>query len=250
MTATAMVRPIDVLHLHPDAERVPLASSEDLRNLRASLEENGQQDPIDITPDDIILDGRTRWTLLRDLGAQSVQVRVVDLPAADQTHYIIDRALARRHLTNEQKRALNALLRVAVVEVIEDMAGAEMRIGMSRPARAAKLGVEQTTVKRWDAEDQGQMPYIPSAPTPTHIRRTGGNTGVYPIHPTPPRTANDQTERPAPLRKSRPIPAWSRHFTAWCRGARPEDRAFLRRLDRELHEALVRNGVDCKEEQK
>ena len=60
---------IGALRLHPDAERVPMADASDLRALRASLSENGQQDPLDVTEDGVILDGRTRWTLLRELGA-------------------------------------------------------------------------------------------------------------------------------------------------------------------------------------
>ena len=91
--------PIDSLRLHPDAEKVPMASGEDLAALDASLRENGQQDPIDVTPDGVILDGRTRWTLLQKQGASSILVRPIDCPDDQQTAYIIDRALARRHLS-------------------------------------------------------------------------------------------------------------------------------------------------------
>lgn len=55
-------------------------------------------------------------------------------------------------------------------------------------------------------------------------------------------------DRPEPLRKARPIPGWSRQFSSWCRGARPEDRDFLRRIDREIHAALDRNSIACERE--
>ena len=249
MTDTTVA--IETLRLHPDAERVPLAAPDDLANLKGSLAENGQQDPIDITTDGVILDGRTRWTLLRDLGAQTVMARVVAVPEDQQTHYIVDRALARRHLTLAQKRALNDLLRVQVVEVRQpattSRATEPMRIGHSQTDRAAKLGVDLGTVKRWD--DGGLVgASAPSRLLPTHAIDRRGRP--QPLHKTQPedRKPRAQTARPAPLRKSRPIPGWSRHFSMWCRSARPEDREFFHRIDRELHAALDRNGIRCERE--
>jgi len=246
MTTAVETRPIGALRLHPDAEQVPLATAGDLDQLRASLREYGQQDPIDVSTDGLILDGRTRWTLLKELRGRTVQVRVVDVSELEQTHYIVDRALSRRHLTSKQKQALNSLLRRAVVEVAEDRTGEEVRIGMSGKQRAEKLGVTALTVKRWDQQDR-RVPVTndTGAAAPTHVRRE--DTGaLLPLSSDHPATTEGPRE---PLRKSRQIPHWSRHASRWLRSARPEDRAFLRRLDQQLHEALTRNGIECQKEQ-
>lgn len=239
--------PIDSLRLHPDAEKVPMPSRADLDRLRASLTENGQQDPLDVTADGVVLDGRTRWLLLQEIGALEVDVRTQDIPEAQQTRWIIERALDRRHLTMAQKQSLNSMLRSLVIETIVNVqTGEEMRIGMNRPQRAAKLGVTPQTVKNWD-EAEGSSKKLPDHPdAPTHIRRGGGNIGVLPVRP---KTRTARPPRPEPLRKGRPIPAWGRQFTKWCKNSsRPEDRDFLRRLDRDLHAALEQNGITCEKE--
>jgi hypothetical protein len=240
-------RALDALRLHPDAERVPVPDHGDLRALRESLRENGQQDPIDVTPDGVILDGRTRWTLLRELGAETIRVREVDMPEGHQAAYMVGRAVARRHLTTHQKQALNGFLSVQVFAVdTHPKTGEERRIGMGQSERAETLGVDRESVRRWDKE----VPAANVARTaePTHYRQSSGK--VQPIHPDrkPRAPQRAPAPRPEPLRKARAIPSWSRHFSSWCRGARPEDRDFLRRIDREVHAALGRNGIACERE--
>lgn len=254
MVTTDRNVPIASLRLHPDAAKVPMPSSADLRALRESLRDNGQQDALDVTDDGVILDGRTRWTVLSDLGAMSVRVRTADIPEQQQTNWIIDRALARRHLTMAQKQALNALMREQVIEIREPARTTiargntdPIRVGLSQTQRAEKLGVDRQTVKNWDAGLVGEI--SPTSELPTHA--IDGRGRPQPLHK--PRAAQPRgsTGRPTPLRKSRPIPSWSRYFSTWCRTqSRPEDRDFLRRLDRELHAALDRNDVGCEREGK
>jgi hypothetical protein len=243
--------PIASLRLHPDAERVPMPDATDLRTLRTSLQENGQQDPVDATDAGVILDGRTRWVLLKELGAESIRVRPVDIPEGQQTGYIIDRALARRHLTMAQKQALNALLRAQVVEVrapsktSANRGIGPMLIGHSQTERAAKLGVERQTIQNWDSLVDKDL----ATSEPTHaIDKRGRPQPLHKAVATEPKVSR-ALPRPTPLRKARPIPGWSRQFSMWCRShSRPEDRDFLRRLDRELHAALDRNGISCEKE--
>lgn len=182
-------RAIDSLRLHADAAMVPPAVGVDLRALRDSLRDYGQEDPIDITPDGAILDGRTRWALLRELGSTSIRVRVIEVPDSQQTNYIIDRALARRHLNANQKRALNKMMRAQVIEVREPSPSSAkrgkglMRIGRSQTQRAAALGVHRGTVAEWDAE-------------PLVV----GNATTSPTH------AIDARGRPQPIHKGQPAP--------------------------------------------
>lgn len=197
-------RPLGSLRLHPDAERVPLPGPSDLSALRDSLREYGQQDPLDITDDGVILDGRTRWTLLAELGEQAAKTRVVDVPADKQTDYIIDRAIARRHLTAAQKRALNDILRAHIIEVREPSETTKsrgrtepLRIGYSQAQRAEKLGVETRTVQRWDDEAGQVTTNVVTSSAPTHA--IDGRGRPQPLHK-PPRT------KPAkpPVRKAPP----------------------------------------------
>ena len=248
-------RPIDSLRLHPEAEKVPRPDSADRRTLRDSLRDDGQQDPIDITADDLILDGRTRWDLLRELGAQTIQVRVVDMPEAQQPHYIIERALTRRNLTSAQKRVLNDLLRTQVVEVaVQPSTGEEVRIGLGQSQRAEALGVGRMTVRDWDEAGDGARNRTPSNP-PTHFRRSDGK--VQPLHPnrTPrdpavPRPAKASDKPPAlkvASKNQRTSPPWLWHYTKWCRAVLPEDRPHLLRMSAELHKALALIGLSCDE---
>lgn len=236
--------PIESLALHPAAGRVPMADGTDLAALRQSLREHGQQDPIDVNEKGEILDGRTRWTLLKELGVSTVEVRQVDIPDDEQTHYIVDRALARRHLTAEQKRALNALLRETVVEVTtHPISGEEVSIGYGQSKRAEILGVTRPTVQAWDREERTDDKNLPSVPTHQRVADR-----IEPIHkvrePIPEKPVGRPRGRQVPLK--RPAPAWTRHFSLWCRRtARPEDRKLLLRLDQELHEALRANDLTC-----
>lgn len=239
--------PIHSLALHPAADRVPMADASDLSALRQSLREHGQQDPIDVNEQGQILDGRTRWTLLKELGISMVEVRPVEVPPDQQTNYIVDRALARRHLNAEQKRALNALLREVVVEVAKHpVTGEVVTIGHGQSKRARVLGVDRETVKRWDGESRSDGTNAPSEPTHQRV----GNGRIEPIHKPRPVSSPESNGRAhrgqKPVARKRHAPPWTPYFTSWCRrSARPEDRKLLLRLDAELHDALRELHIEC-----
>lgn len=237
--------PIQSLILHPAADRVPMADNTDLAALRESLRKHGQQDPIDVNEAGQILDGRTRWTLLKEIGSTTVEVRPIELAPEQQTHYIVDRALARRHLTAEQKRALNALLREVVVEEVKHpITGEEVKIGHGQSQRAKALGVDRTTVRRWDEEEADAN----ATADPTHQRTHRGR--IEPIrkpHDAPVARTNGRAHRgQKPIERKRHAPRWTADFSKWCRySARPEDKALLLRLDEQIHAALAANEIRC-----
>lgn len=240
------------LRLHPDAERVPESSREDRERLRDSLAENGQQDPIDITHDRQILDGRTRWQVLQAEGATTIRARVIEVPETQQTSYIVDRALARRHLTADQKRTLNELLREVVVEVVtHPTTGEEVRIGHGQTQRARTLGLDTATVVRWDQEQAATA----NAVAATHHRVANR---IEPIHkprqtaPVKPRTAAQVNRGQMPVTPGRRHPPrWMPEFTKWCKySTRPEDRDLLLRFDAQIHAALAQNDLSCQHTEK
>jgi hypothetical protein len=54
--------------LHEVLQYIPEATPEQVGKLRRSLEKNGQQKPILLTPQGQLVDGRTRWRLLTEMG--------------------------------------------------------------------------------------------------------------------------------------------------------------------------------------
>jgi hypothetical protein len=244
---------IESLRLHPDAEKVPMPSGDDLAALDASLRENGQEDPIDVTPDGVILDGRTRWTLLKRHGYADIKVRYIDCPADQQTGYIIDRALARRHLSMEQKQALNEVMASAVLETDTDpKTGEERRIGLGQSQRAQKLGVNRETVRNWDATPGVDAKYLASTPSPeptpkpTHLRRSDGR--VEPIRKerkADPEPTGRGHRGQKPVKHGRKKPAWVRDLYHWFKWSRPEEKALLLEIDKRVHAALAMNDIEC-----
>lgn len=74
---------IDSLRLHPDSERVPVADRSDLAALRASLDVNGQQDPLDVTSDGVILDGGVSEPRAEDFMGVNLPADPVEIQEAE-----------------------------------------------------------------------------------------------------------------------------------------------------------------------
>lgn len=58
--------------VHEHAEYYPMLSEEQLEELAADIKENGQRDPITVTSDGILIDGRNRWEACKRLGIDPV----------------------------------------------------------------------------------------------------------------------------------------------------------------------------------
>ena len=56
--------------VHEHAENYPMLSEEQLEELAADIKENGQRDPITVTSDGILIDGRNRWEACKRLGIE------------------------------------------------------------------------------------------------------------------------------------------------------------------------------------
>jgi hypothetical protein len=221
---------------------LPNLTTDEMEALTADIRERGVMIPVELDDQGEILDGHHRVMIADSLGISYPTIVRDGWTEAQKFIHVVALNAHRRHLTSAQKRKLNDVLSSLVVEVVEHpKTGAEMRVGLSRKQRATDLGVGVRTIEAWDSDTHDGV-----SDPPTHIRLSTGR--VQPAH-TPRRTdRNGKAPRPAPLRKTRPIPGWSRHATSWLRSARPEDRDYLRRLDREIHAALERNGIPCEKE--
>jgi N6-adenosine-specific RNA methylase IME4 len=89
---------------HPQADAVPAPHSDAYRALRTDIATNGVQVPLEITDAGVVLDGRARLQIARELGLAEIDVRVV--APVDEIEYMLRRALHRRQLTASQQAAI------------------------------------------------------------------------------------------------------------------------------------------------
>jgi len=97
-------RAVTEVRLHPQALVVPAMSDLDWGAFLADVAANGIEQPLDVTPDGLVLDGRHRLRAATELGLADVPVRVVE--PEDPVEYMVRSALQRRQLTQSQKAAL------------------------------------------------------------------------------------------------------------------------------------------------
>lgn len=92
--------------VHPVAALFPLMEGERLADLKKSIQERGQQDPV-VIDDRTFLDGRNRLAALNELGwaPKIVQFKYIDTKLSPG-EWIVTRNLERRHLTDDQRLAL------------------------------------------------------------------------------------------------------------------------------------------------
>jgi len=101
-----MKKLISELKLHPHQYLIPPMSEEDYHNLLEDIRQNGILQPIDITYNNVILDGHHRVKAAKELGIKEVEVRIPELLYVDEDEYLISVAMNRRHLTEGQKAVL------------------------------------------------------------------------------------------------------------------------------------------------
>lgn len=98
---------VDVLtnwDVHPAAELFPLMEGREFQELLADMLAYGQRDPVVLTPDGQLLDGRNRVRALDQLGVAPV-TRVED---AEPWAYVLSTNMHRRHLTEPQRAMIAA----------------------------------------------------------------------------------------------------------------------------------------------
>jgi ParB-like chromosome segregation protein Spo0J len=94
------IESIGTYEVHAVASLFPMLAGRAYSELRQSLEQNGQQQPI-ILYNGVLLDGRNRLKILLELGKQPVFQEYNGSLAPDE--YILTANLFRRHLTDDQR---------------------------------------------------------------------------------------------------------------------------------------------------
>jgi N6-adenosine-specific RNA methylase IME4 len=89
---------------HEDAARIPVMTEDEYDVFRADIAARGVLVPIEITKEDVVLDGRQRLRAARELELERVPVRVIKV--RDQLDYMLRAAVLRRQLNASQRAAL------------------------------------------------------------------------------------------------------------------------------------------------
>ena len=108
---------ISELKPHPHQNLVPAMSDTEYGDLLKDIKQNGILQPIDITYENVILDGHHRFKAAKELGIKEVEVRVPELIDISADEYLISVALNRRHLSEGQKAVLANEYRKVISEM-------------------------------------------------------------------------------------------------------------------------------------
>jgi N6-adenosine-specific RNA methylase IME4/ParB-like chromosome segregation protein Spo0J len=138
-----MKRFISELKSHPHQELVPPMSEEDYHNLLEDIKRNGILQPIDITYNNVILDGHHRVKAAKELGIKEIEVRIPELLYVDEDEYFISVALNRRHLTEGQKAVLANNYR----EILSEKAK-KQRAEIANAVKYGKPSLEITVISK------------------------------------------------------------------------------------------------------
>lgn len=92
--------------VHPAAEHNPMLNEEGLDRLAADIKANGLRDPLTVTPDGQLLDGRNRHEACRRLGIEPETV----VYEGDPWAFVVSKNIERRHVSTGSRAATVALM--------------------------------------------------------------------------------------------------------------------------------------------
>jgi hypothetical protein len=95
------------MNAHPYADKFPMLSEPELAELAESIRANGLRNPIVVTPDGLILDGRNRAAACERIG---IEPETVEYDGDDLAEYVIDCNVTRRNMTTGARAMATALV--------------------------------------------------------------------------------------------------------------------------------------------
>jgi ParB-like chromosome segregation protein Spo0J len=102
--------------VHPAAQVFPMMTDDELDELAADIKANGQQVPIVLLPDGVLLDGRNRMEACKRAKVKPV---VTTYGGGDPVGYVVSININRRHMTKGARAMAVALTRVPEEHVVE-----------------------------------------------------------------------------------------------------------------------------------
>lgn len=105
------------LEYHKSTEMIPIISGDEMDALRKDIEENGFIDPIVLTKDLKIIDGRARYDIFKTgIISHQPKFKILDDDEKELIKFILSKNYFRRHLTQSQK----AMLAVELLDKLKD----------------------------------------------------------------------------------------------------------------------------------
>lgn len=149
MKTIIVKREIDESKFHPYANVFPLMQGEEYDDLVADINKNGLHEPIVMTPDGLILDGRNRWRACLDAGIENPWCETTELPESEWLAYVISLNLRRRHL-NESQRAIIAARLATICHGGDRRSNQRLNSGieLTQNEAADKLNVGRDSVQK------------------------------------------------------------------------------------------------------
>jgi hypothetical protein len=93
--------------VHPYADKFPMLPESELEELAESIKQNGQRQPIVLTEDGLILDGRNRTKACEMV---NVEPEVTVYEGDDLAEFVVDSNISRRHMTTGARAMATALV--------------------------------------------------------------------------------------------------------------------------------------------
>lgn len=97
----------EITGVHPYADKFPMLPQAELEELAQSIRDSGLRQPIVVTVDGLILDGRNRFQACRMAG---VEPETVVYEGNDLAEYVLDANITRRNMTTGQRAMATALV--------------------------------------------------------------------------------------------------------------------------------------------
>lgn len=141
---------------HPAAALFPMLGEKELAELAADIKANHQKEPITLTSDDLVLDGRNRLAACNLAGVEPEFVYwLEEEDGASPTAWVLSKNRHRRHLTPDQV----SMVAAKALHLFEAEARARMRSGKKDPsatgapgsgkaAAAAAMAIGGTTTRK------------------------------------------------------------------------------------------------------
>ena len=158
--------PVNELEFHEAANIFPMMNKADLETLANDIERNSLKNPIILSRDGRVVDGRNRIAACKKIGVTHVDFETVDLEGEELVEYVISLNLHRRHLTQSQRADIAARLANGTrggdrskpqnCALTQEQAARQMNVS-ERATQAAKFVHEHGIEQLQNAVRQGEV---------------------------------------------------------------------------------------------